>query len=118
MFGLIRRHRRLAATSAAVIAIVAGGAVAGFVLLRSSGRTVAVGADQVGCVYSSFASGHNFIRSIQPGERVTIGKTDELVQLPTNDIVYNITSHGSSPEAPCICSRTRRVRSRSSSKAS
>jgi hypothetical protein len=66
----------------------------------STGRSVAVPGDQVGCVYSSLESGHNVIRSIQPGERVRIGKTDELVQLPTNDIVYNITSRGSSPEAP------------------
>ena len=87
MFGFIR-NRRLLVMVAVVTALAAGGAVAAFLLLRDTGRTVAVGADQIGCVYSSLESGHNFIRSIQPGERVTIGKTDELVQLPTNDIVY------------------------------
>ena len=100
MPSFIQRHRRLVVVAAVALAIAAGGAVAGFLLLRSTGRTVAVPGDQIGCVYSSLESGHNFIRSIQPGERVTIGKTDELVQLPTNDIVYNITSRNTSPEAP------------------
>lgn len=100
MFGFIRGHARLVAISAVVVAVAAGGGVAAFLLLRDTGRTVAVSADQIGCVYSSVESGHNFIRSIQPGERVTIGKTDELVRLPTNDIVYNITSRNNSPLAP------------------
>jgi len=99
MSSFVRRHRRLV-TAAVVLVIAVTGAVAGFLLLRSTGRSVAVPGDQIGCVYSSFESGYNFIRSIQPGERVRIGKTDELVQLPTNDIVYNITSRDSSPEAP------------------
>lgn len=100
MSGFIRRHRRLVLQAAVIVAIAAGGTVAGLLLLGGTGRSVAVPGDQIGCVYGSLESGHNFIRSIQPGERVTIGKTDELVQLPTNDIVYNITSRGSSPEAP------------------
>ena len=100
MLNFIQRHRRLVVICAVTLAIAAGGAVAGFLLFRSTGRTVAVPGDQIGCVYGSLESGHNFIRSIQPGERVTIGKTDELVQLPTNDIVYNITSRNNSPEAP------------------
>ena len=99
MSSFVRRHRLLV-TAAVVVLIVAAAAVAGYLLLRNTGRSVAVPADQIGCVYSSFESGHNFIRSIQPGERVTIGKTDDLVQLPTNDIVYNITSRNSSPQAP------------------
>ncbi len=99
MSSFIRGHRR-ELIAAAVVVVVAGGAVAGFLLLRSTGRSVTVPGDQIGCVYSSIESGHEFIRSIKPGERVTIGKTDELVQLPTNDIVYNITSRGSSPDAP------------------
>jgi hypothetical protein len=99
MSSFVRRHRRLV-TAAVIVVIAAAGAVAGFLLLRSTGRSVAVPGDQIGCVYSSFESGNNFIRSIQPGERARIGKTDELVQLPTNDIVYNITSRDSSPEAP------------------
>src|SRR5581483_4546802 len=85
---------------AIVTALLAGGAIAAYETLRSTGRSVTVPGDRIGCVYSSRETGHRFIRSIQPGERVTIGKTDELVQLPTNDIVYNITSRNSSPEAP------------------
>jgi hypothetical protein len=100
MPGFVGRHRRLVVTAAVVVAAIAGGAAAGFLLLRSTGRTVAVPGDQIGCVYSSLERGHNFVRSIQPGDRVTIGRTDELVQLPTNDIVYNITSRDSSPGAP------------------
>jgi hypothetical protein len=95
------RHRwALAALAVVLVAVVAGGGVAGFRALRTTGTSVTVPGDQVGCVYSSVESGHRFIRSIQPGDRVTIGKTDELVQLPTNDIVYNITSRDSSPQAP------------------
>jgi hypothetical protein len=94
------RGQRCALIAAAVVVLVAAGAVAGFLAFRSTGRSVTVPGDQIGCVYSSIDSGHEFIRSIKPGERVTIGKTDELVQLPTNDIVYNITSRGSSPDAP------------------
>jgi hypothetical protein len=94
------RGRRLRLIAAVVVVLVAGGAVAGFLAFRSSGRSVTVPGDQIGCVYSSIDSGHKFIRSIKPGERVTIGKTDELVQLPTNDIIYNITSRSSSPDAP------------------
>jgi len=100
MSSFVRGHRRAVIAAAVVVVLVAGGAVAGFLLLRSTGRNVTVPGDQIGCVYSSLETGHKFIRSIQPGVRVTIGKTDELVQLPTNDIVYNITSRNSSPEAP------------------
>jgi hypothetical protein len=100
MSSFVRGHRRSLIVAAVVVVLVAGGAVAGFLLLRDTGRSVTVPGDQIGCVYSSLESGHKFIRSIQPGERVTVGKTDELVQLPTNDIVYNITSRNTSPEAP------------------
>lgn len=98
MSNLIRRHRRI--VIAAAVVLLAAGALTGYLTLRSTGRSVTVPGDQIGCVYTSLESGHRFVRSIQPGERVTIGKTDELVQLPTNDIVYNITSRNSSPEAP------------------
>jgi hypothetical protein len=94
----VRGHRDLIA--AVVVVLLAGGAVGAYFGFRSTGRSVTVPGDQVGCVYSSLESGHKFIRSIQPGERVTIGRTDELVQLPTSDIVYNITSRDASPEAP------------------
>jgi hypothetical protein len=100
MSSFVRGHRRALIAAAVVVVLLGGGAVGGFLLFQSTGRSVTVPGDQIGCVYSSLESGHNFIRSIQPGEHVTIGKTDELVQLPTNDIVYNITSRNSSPEAP------------------
>jgi len=99
MSSFMRGHRR-GLTAAAIVGLLAGGGVAGFLALRSTGRRVTVPGDQIGCVYSSIDSGHEFIRSIQPGERVTIGKSDELVQLPTNDILYSITSRNSSPDAP------------------
>jgi hypothetical protein len=101
MRSFVAGHRWAAAALAvAVVAVVAGGGLAAYLTLRTTGTSVTVPGDQIGCVYSSLESGHRFIRSIQPGERVTVAKTDELVQLPTNDIVYNITSRNSSPEAP------------------
>lgn len=100
MSSFLRGHRRGLTAAAVVVVVLAGGAVAGYLTLRSTGTSVTVPGDQVGCVYSSLERGHEFIRSIQPGQHVTIAKTDELVQLPTNDIVYNITSRNSSPEAP------------------
>src|SRR4051794_24791962 len=96
----VRGHRRGLIVSAVVVVLLAGAAVAGYFTLRNTGRSVTVPGDQIGCVYSSLESGHEFIRSVQPGERAMVGKTDELVQLPTNDIVYNITSRNSSPAAP------------------
>jgi hypothetical protein len=56
------------------------------------GKGIAVGADQFGCLYRGAASGHEFIRSIAPGESTSIGKTDELVLIPTGDQIYNMTS--------------------------
>jgi hypothetical protein len=100
MSSFVGGHGRRFIAAAVVVVLLAGGAVAGYLTLRSAGTSVTVPGDQVACVYSSVESGHKFIRSIEPGERVTVGKTDELVQLPTNDIVYNITSRNSSPEAP------------------
>ena len=56
------------------------------------GKSVTVAGDQVGCVYSSANSGHKFKRSIEPGQKVNIGKTDELVRIPMGDQIYNITT--------------------------
>lgn len=56
------------------------------------GKSVTVAGDMIGCVYSSPDAGHRFKHSIQPGERVSIGKTDELVLLPTSDQLYNMTT--------------------------
>jgi hypothetical protein len=100
MSSFLSGHRRGLIAVVVVTALVAGGAVGGYLTLRSTGTSVTVPGDQIGCVYSSLERGHKFIRSIRPGERVTVGKTDELVQLPTNDIVYSVTSRNSSPDAP------------------
>lgn len=100
MFGFLRGHGRGLIAAAVAVVLLGGGAVAAFLTLRSTGTSVTVPGDQVGCVYSSLETGHKFIRSIESGEGVTIGKTDELVELPTNDLVYNVTSRDSSPGAP------------------
>ena len=98
MSSFFRSHRLGLSTAVVVVVVVA--AVAGFFAFRTTGRSITVPGDQIGCVYSSLDSGHRFVRSVNSGERVSIGKTDELVELPTNDIVYNITSRSSSPDAP------------------
>jgi hypothetical protein len=56
------------------------------------GKSVTVAGGMIGCVYNSADAGHRFKHSIQPGERVSIGKTDELVLLPTSDQLYNMTT--------------------------
>jgi hypothetical protein len=53
-----------------------------------------IGSDQIGCVYSSADSGSEFKRVIRPGERADIGGSDQLVLLPTNDQVYNMSTTG------------------------
>jgi len=93
-------HRWAVVALAVVVVVIMAGGTAAYLTLRSTGTSVTVPGDQIGCVYSNVESGHKFIRSIQPGEHVTISKTDELVLLPTSDIVYNITSRNRSPEAP------------------
>jgi hypothetical protein len=100
MVSFVRRHKVASFVALSVFIVLAAGAVAGYLTLRNTGKSVTVPGDQIGCVYSSLEKGHEFIRSIQPGQRVTIAKTNELVQLPTNDIVYNVTGRNTSPEAP------------------
>jgi hypothetical protein len=73
----------LLAAAIALVATACGGA-----------KKVTVAGDMIGCVYSSVDSGHQFKRSIQPGERVGVGKSDELVLLPTSDQLYNMTTSG------------------------
>ena len=53
-----------------------------------------IGSDQIGCVYSSADSGSEFKRVIRPGERADVGGSDQLVLLPTNDQVYNLSTTG------------------------
>jgi hypothetical protein len=92
---IIGKHHRFWASAlpaAAAVAVIAG---------CGSGTRVTVAGDQVGCVYSSAESGHKFIRSLEPGQRVSIGKTDELVLIPTGDQIYNMTTTSNhTPLAP------------------
>jgi hypothetical protein len=72
-------------------ALALAGVVAAAVSGCGGGKGVTVAGDQVGCVYSSADSGHKFVRAIEPGQNVNIGKTDELVLIPTGDQIYNMT---------------------------
>jgi hypothetical protein len=56
------------------------------------GKHLTVAGDMVGCVYSSPDTGSAFRRSIQPGQRVSVAKSDVLVLLPTGDQLYNMTT--------------------------
>jgi hypothetical protein len=77
-----RRMAALALVAAATTAVAGCG----------GGKGVTVAEDQVGCVYGSAESGSTFIRAIEPGHTVSIGKTDELVLIPIGDQIYNITT--------------------------
>ncbi len=83
---MLRTRHRLAAT--ALLAVATTFTVSGC----GGGKSIAVPGDEVGCVYSSPESGHEFIRAIEPGSNVSIGKTDELVLIPTGDQIYNMTT--------------------------
>jgi hypothetical protein len=64
-------------------------------------KSVRIGSDQIGCVYSSAESGQQFTKSIRPGESLSVGKDDILVLLPTGDQLYNLTnSSAHTPQAP------------------
>jgi hypothetical protein len=73
---------------------VAGAVAAAAIVFvtHDRGKHVAVTATQLGCVYESVENGGAFKRSVQPGERVTIGTQDQIVLLPTGDQLYNITT--------------------------
>ncbi len=75
-----------------LLAIAVAVVAALFVLARGGGKSVTPAGDMIGCVYSSADTGHKFKRSIQPGERVSVGKSDQLVLLPTSDQLYNMTT--------------------------
>lgn len=82
-----------------VVAAAAVGIAIGVSWLRNYGhRTVTVAGDQIGCVYGDAASGHAFERSIQPGERARVGNGDQLVELPTGDQIYNVTTSANRTE--------------------
>jgi hypothetical protein len=88
------RRRRVAALAAVIALVLAAAAVAAIVVIGHEGKRVAVAGDQIGCVYGSAGTGYEFKRSIQPGQMVDIGKTDQLVLLPSGDQIYNITTSG------------------------
>jgi hypothetical protein len=90
----MRRKWKIAAAVIAGAGAVAGVAVGASWLSGYGHQTIAVAADQVGCVYGSAASGHRFIRSIGPGEQARVANDDQLVLLPTGDQVYNVTTSG------------------------
>src|SRR5436305_7149218 len=72
-----------------------------FVASGCGGKTVTVPGDMVGCVYSSAQAGSRFERSIQPGQRINVAKSDELVLLPTGDQIYTMsTSSSRTAQAP------------------
>jgi hypothetical protein len=98
MFRFARRHLRISLGLGAVI--LAAGGLAVFLVLRETGKPVTIAEDQIGCVYSSAATGHQFRRSIAPGETATIGKTDELVLLPNGDQIYTISGRNRTQGAP------------------
>jgi hypothetical protein len=91
MFSFARRRRIIAIAGLTVLALAAA-AVGALVVLAHQGRHVAVAGDQIGCVYGSTSGGHEFERSIQPGEAADIAKSDELVLIPNGDQVYNIST--------------------------
>src|SRR3954453_10233418 len=75
--------------------------VVAFVTSGCGGKTVTVPGDMVGCVYSNAQSGSQFERSIQPGQSIDVGKSDELVLLPTGDQIYTMTrSSNRTAQAP------------------
>jgi hypothetical protein len=94
MRNFLKRHRTAALVTAIVVLVLAAAAGGAFYIIEHQGKDVTVAGDQVGCVYGSANSGHRFKRSIQPGQTVNIGKTDELVLLPSGDQIYNVTTSG------------------------
>ena len=57
------------------------------------GKTVSVDADTLACIYDGSANGgHQFKRIVLPGERVSVGKSDEVVRIPTSTRFYNMTT--------------------------
>lgn len=82
------RDKRLRVATGAVAALAAVLAASGC----GGGKGVTIAGDQFGCVYTSADRGQEFVRAIEPGHSVSIGKTDELVLIPTGDQIYNMTT--------------------------
>src|SRR4051794_2937630 len=92
----MRNHRTYSLAGIPLLALVVA-----FVTSGCGGKTVTVPGDMVGCVYSSAQSGSQFERSIHPGQSIDVGKSDELVLLPTGDQIYTMsTSSNRTAQAP------------------
>jgi hypothetical protein len=98
-FAMPRRGVVLATLGVLVLLAAAG--VTGYFVFRDTGKTVTIAGDQIGCVYTSAAKGHRFVKAIAPAASAHIGKTDELVLLPNGDQLYTISTSGNrTQEAP------------------
>jgi hypothetical protein len=86
----MKSHRTYSLAGVPLLALVIA-----FVTSGCGGKTVTVPGDMVGCVYSSAQSGSQFERAIQPGQRINVAQSDELVLLPTGDQIYNMTTSSS-----------------------
>ena len=95
MFNFARQHRTAALVTLVAVLVLAVAGVLALVVIWNDERSVTVAGDQIGCAYGSAATGHKFVRSIQPGQRASIAKTDELVLLPNGDQIYNVSTSGS-----------------------
>jgi hypothetical protein len=94
------RRKGVLALAAVALATVAAGAVASGIWIAGYGhKSITVAGDQVGCVYSSAGSGHKFRRTIQPGQKVRISNSDELVLLPTGDQIYYVSTSSNRTQA-------------------
>ena len=119
MRSFLKRHRIAALVTLIVVLVLAAAAGGAFYYVEHMGKDVSVAGDQVGCVYGSANSGHKFKRSIQPGQTVNIGKTDELVLLPAATRSTTSRPRGTGPlRRRVACSRSPGDRPPCGSKAS
>ena len=101
MFRFINFRRRAVLITLGAAVLLAGAGVGAYLIVRDQGKTVTIAGDQMGCVYTSAAKGHHFVKSIAPGASAHVSKTDELVLLPNGDQIYTIgTVANRTPEAP------------------
>jgi hypothetical protein len=87
-----RRNIFIGAGTAAGIAAAVGIALVVIWLIGYGHHRVAVAGNEVGCVYSSAASGGRFVRAIAPGTGARVSNSAQVVLLPTGEQVYNVTT--------------------------
>src|SRR5919197_1153610 len=64
-----------------------------FLATGCGGQTVSLDTDTIACVYDGHPNGgHRFKRTVEPGARVTVDKSDEVVRLPLSTRYYNMTT--------------------------